>query len=116
MHVAVGMLGRVGAAVCMQTQRKIGFGFRPRALEVEAGLLSCSRDTASICPCTSNCVRADFHRLGTEHEKLAVCVDGRERAPHTKIAHILQGLVDRHGWEAMTEDGNIIGAKVMQCP
>ena len=56
-----------------------------------------------------------LNRLGTEHEKLAVLVGSRERAPHAKIAHILQGLVDRHGWEAMTEHGNIIGAKVPLC-
>ena len=36
----------------------------------------------------------------------------RERAPHAKIAHVLRGLVDRHGWEAMTEGDNIIGAQV----
>ena len=54
-------------------------------------------------------------RIGTEHEKLAVCVGSRERAPHAKIAHILSGLVDRHGWEAMTEGSNIIGAEVLTC-
>ena len=51
-------------------------------------------------------------RIGTEHEKLAVLVGSRERAPHAKIAHVLRGLVDRHGWDAMTEGGNIIGAQV----
>ena len=49
--------------------------------------------------------------MGTEHEKLAVLRDGRGRAPHAKIAHILQGLVDRHGWAPMAENGNIIGAE-----
>ncbi len=36
----------------------------------------------------------------------------RERAPYAKIAHMLRGLVDRHGWEAKHEDDNIVGAKV----
>jgi len=41
-----------------------------------------------------------------------VLAGSRERAPHAKIAHVLRGLVDRHGWEAMTEGDNIIGAQV----
>ena len=39
-------------------------------------------------------------RLGTEHEKLVFLVDSCERAPYANIAHILWGLVDRHGWTA----------------
>ena len=51
-------------------------------------------------------------RLGTEHEKLVFLAGTHDRAPYDSIAHILRGLVDRHGWEARFEDGNIVGAKV----
>ena len=35
---------------------------------------------------------------------------GRQRATYEQIAHILNGLVERHGWAPMAEGGNIIGA------
>ena len=50
-------------------------------------------------------------RIGTEHEKLVMLQGSRTRAPYGKIAHVLNGLVERHGWEADLEDGTITGAK-----
>ena len=38
----------------------------------------------------------------------------RERAPYEKIQYILNGMVDCHGWEAVLEDGAVIGATVSQ--
>lgn len=50
-------------------------------------------------------------RIGTEHEKLVIARDSRKRASYEQISHILQALVDRHGWNAMSEGGKIIGAE-----
>ena len=38
----------------------------------------------------------------------------RQRAPYEKIKHILDGLVERHGWEAVYKDDALVGAKVRQ--
>lgn len=51
-------------------------------------------------------------RIGTEHEKLVVRQGSRERARYAEIEHILDALVERHGWEADLEDGTLTGAKV----
>ena len=50
------------------------------------------------------------HRVGLEHEKIAVFPDGR--APdHGVIAGILEGLVAVGGWERVDEGGALIGLR-----
>ena len=50
-------------------------------------------------------------RIGTEHEKLVVLEGSHQRAPYEKILHVLDGLVERHGWEAVLEDDAVVGAE-----
>ncbi len=48
------------------------------------------------------------HRVGLEHEKVAVCADG-SAPPHPTIARIIQRFVDR-GWSPILERSALIGA------
>lgn len=53
-----------------------------------------------------------FSRIGTEHEKLVVTAGDKTRADYTKIEALLKSLISRFGWEPLTEEGNVIGAKI----
>ncbi len=51
-------------------------------------------------------------RLGTEHEKFAFTIEGRNPVPYEgarSIRALLEGMQHLLGWEPIIEDGNIIG-------
>ena len=49
-------------------------------------------------------------RIGTEHEKFAFNKADSTRATYQDIRHILEQVVVRHGWEAITEVCNRCGS------
>ena len=49
-------------------------------------------------------------RIGTEHEKLGYYKGSKRRIDYGTIRQLLQGICDRHNWEPIVEEGNIIGA------
>ncbi len=58
------------------------------------------------------CKPKDQWRIGTEHEKFGYCKDTLRPLPfegERSILAVLEGLRDRHGWEPLTEGGNLIG-------
>ncbi|MGV1013599.1 MAG: glutamate--cysteine ligase [Methyloceanibacter sp.] len=58
-------------------------------------------------------------RIGTEHEKFAFTLADHAPVPYVGehgIAALLQGFKDRYGWEAIVEDGNVIGLSCIDCP
>jgi glutamate--cysteine ligase len=58
-------------------------------------------------------------RIGTEHEKFPFTLDGHAPVPYAGergIAALLQGFKDRFGWDAIVEEGNIIGLNCLDCP
>jgi glutamate--cysteine ligase len=58
-------------------------------------------------------------RIGTEHEKFPFTLDGHAPVPYAGergISTLLQGFKDRFGWDAIVEDGNIIGLNCLDCP
>jgi glutamate--cysteine ligase len=58
-------------------------------------------------------------RIGTEHEKFAFTIDGHAPVPYAGergIGALLQGFKDRFGWDAIVEEGNIIGLNCLDCP
>lgn len=60
----------------------------------------------------SGCKPKDDWRLGTEHEKFGWLTDTRAPLPYggdRSISALFAGLIDRHGWEPVTEADNIIG-------
>jgi len=60
----------------------------------------------------AGCKPKDAWRIGTEHEKFGYCRDSHLPLPYDgprSIRAMLEGLRDRYGWTALTEDGNIIG-------
>ena len=51
-------------------------------------------------------------RIGTEHEKFGYCKDTLLPLPYAgerSIQAVLEGLRDQHGWQPLTEAGNLIG-------
>ena len=51
-------------------------------------------------------------RIGTEHEKFGYCRDSLKPLPYAgerSILAVLEGLRDGHGWDPLTEGGNLIG-------
>ncbi|MEM1385123.1 MAG: glutamate--cysteine ligase [Pseudomonadota bacterium] len=62
----------------------------------------------------SGCKPAEAWRIGTEHEKFGYCLESQAPLPYDgprSIKAMLEGLRDRFGWEALEEQGNIIGLK-----
>lgn len=60
----------------------------------------------------SGCKPRDQWRIGTEHEKFGYCKDSLKPLPYAgerSIQAVLEGLRDRHGWQPVTEGGNLIG-------
>ena len=60
----------------------------------------------------SGCKPKSEWRIGTEHEKFGYTLDKRLPLPFDgacSIRAMLEGLRDRYGWEAVEEEGNIIG-------
>ncbi|WP_167648527.1 glutamate--cysteine ligase [Mameliella alba] len=60
----------------------------------------------------SGCKPKDQWRIGTEHEKFGYCKDSLKPLPYDgerSIRAVLEGLRDRHGWDAVHEGGHIIG-------
>ena len=58
------------------------------------------------------CKPKDDWRIGTEHEKFGYCKDTLRPLPYEgqrSILAVLEGLRDAHGWEPVTEGGNLIG-------
>lgn len=58
-------------------------------------------------------------RIGTEHEKFAFTLEDHAPVPYVGdrgIAALLHGFKDRFGWEAIVEEGNIIGLSCLDCP
>ncbi|MCO6187012.1 glutamate--cysteine ligase [Rhizobium sp. L1K21] len=54
---------------------------------------------------------ADF-RIGTEHEKIAFFIDGNKPVPYegkASISALLEGMKEKLGWDAIMDDGRIIG-------
>ena len=59
----------------------------------------------------AGCKPQDLWRVGTEHEKFAYTVDDLRPLPYDgerSIRALLDGLVDRYGWEAIRENGNTV--------
>lgn len=54
----------------------------------------------------------NFRRFGTEHEKLGYYQHTHRRLEYSAIRHLLDGLVNRYGWNAIMEGEYIIGAEV----
>ncbi|WP_158969105.1 glutamate--cysteine ligase [Chachezhania sediminis] len=55
--------------------------------------------------------KADW-RIGTEHEKFGYCRDSLKPLPYEgerSILAVLEALRDNHGWDPLTEGGNLIG-------
>jgi glutamate--cysteine ligase len=53
-------------------------------------------------------------RIGTEHEKFGWLTDSRKPLPYAgdrSIKALFDGLTAQHGWEPMSEGGNVIGLK-----
>ena len=42
-------------------------------------------------------------RIGTEHEKMAFRKADSARASYAEIRHLLEQVVERHGWEPILE-------------
>ena len=62
----------------------------------------------------SGCKPKAEWRIGTEHEKFGFLVDGNRPIPYegaSSVKALLNGLKDRFGWQAIEEDGRIIGLK-----
>ncbi|MEY4984755.1 MAG: hypothetical protein RIR62_3021 [Pseudomonadota bacterium] len=62
----------------------------------------------------SGCKPKDQWRIGTEHEKFGWLTDTRQPLPYDgdrSIRALFDGLIARHGWEAMREGENVIGLK-----
>ena len=58
-------------------------------------------------------------RIGTEHEKFGFYKHDLAPVPYAGdrgIAALLTALKDRFGWDAITEKGNIIGLRRLNCP
>jgi len=54
----------------------------------------------------------DRWRIGTEHEKFPFYVDGHAPVPYggeRGIRAILEGMQEKLGWDAIIDDGRIIG-------
>src|SRR3972149_3586908 len=59
----------------------------------------------------AGCKPQDLWRIGTEHEKFAYTVSDLRSLPYDgerSIRALLQGLVDRYGWEAIRENGHTV--------
>ncbi len=57
-------------------------------------------------------------RIGTEHEKFGFYGSGHDPVPYDGergIRALLEGLKDRFGWDAVTEQGNIIALRRKDC-
>ncbi len=60
----------------------------------------------------SGCKPKSEWRIGTEHEKFGYTLEDRLPLPYEgecSVRAMLKGLRDQFGWEAVEEDGNIIG-------
>jgi len=59
----------------------------------------------------AGCKPRDLWRVGTEHEKFAYTVNDLRPLPYDgerSIRALLDGLVERYGWEAIRENGNTV--------
>ena len=60
----------------------------------------------------AGCKPRDAWRIGTEHEKFPFYDDGHRPVPYEGrrgIATLLKGMGEKLGWQAIVDDGNIIG-------
>ena len=60
----------------------------------------------------AGCKPMDDWRIGTEHEKFGYCKDTLKPLPYDgprSIKAMLEGIRDRYGWDAIEEQGKIIG-------
>ncbi len=58
-------------------------------------------------------------RIGTEHEKFGFYRHGHAPVPYAGergIGALLAGLADRFGWDAINENGKVIGLRRIDCP
>ena len=62
----------------------------------------------------AGCKPKDRWRIGTEHEKLVFATETCRPVPYegpSGILALMQGLIDRYGWEAIREGDTIIALK-----
>lgn len=81
-----------------------------------------ARDTSDSTPVTGiselvahlaeGCKLESEFRIGTEHEKIAFFVDGNKPVPYegkASISALLEGMKEKLGWDAILDEGRIIG-------
>lgn len=88
----------------MQVRRSASIDAPPNAPPV------CREDLLAFM--RSGCKTRDKWRIGTEHEKLGFDLRTKRRLNYDQIKALLEGLVNRFGWQPVMEGGNIIACKL----